>query len=138
MENVLIDGSTYILNKKNLANGLDLVADIKDNSIATAFFDSKYRGVLDKLQYGNEGKCQKGRCELELMDEETIIKFIHEMNRVMKDGGHLFLLVNKFHLCQDVLNWFADTNFNLVDMIVWDKGKIGMVWVTEPEEKVST
>lgn len=130
MENVLKDGSIYQTNQKNLADGLDLLADIKDNSIATAFFDPQYRGVLDKLNYGNEGARQKGRCELEQMDEETIIKFIHEMNRVLKDSGHLFLWIDKFHLCQGVLNWFADTNLNLVDMIVWDKGKIGMGYRT--------
>jgi site-specific DNA-methyltransferase (adenine-specific) len=52
----LKDESIYQLNYKNLADGLDLLADINDSSIATAFFDPQYRGVLDKLKYGNEGK----------------------------------------------------------------------------------
>ena len=64
------------------------------------------------------------------MDEDTIIAFIEEINRVLKDSGHLFLWVDKFHLCQGVLSWFTNTNLNLVDMIVWDKGKIGMGYRT--------
>ena len=34
---VLKDGSTYQLNHKNLADGLELLADINDKSVATAF-----------------------------------------------------------------------------------------------------
>ena len=124
----LKNGSTYRLNYKNLADGLDLLADINDESVATAFFDPQYRGVLDKLKYGNEGQARgKARSELIQMDENTIIKFINEIDRVLKKSGHLFLWVDKFHLCQGVLDWFIDTNLNLVDMIVWDKGKIGML-----------
>ncbi len=124
---VLKNNSTYQLNYKNIANGLDLLKDINDETIAVAFFDPQYRGVLDKLKYGNEGQGRgKARCELQQMDEETIIKFINEINRVLRKSGHLFLWTDKFHLCQGVLNWFTDTSLNLVDMIVWDKGKIGM------------
>ena len=121
----------YSLNKKNLADGLDLLANINDKTIATAFFDPQYRGVLDKLKYGNEGQNRgKARSDLPQMDEDTIIAFIEEINRVLKDSGHLFLWVDKFHLCQGVLSWFTNTNLNLVDMIVWDKGKIGMGYRT--------
>lgn len=121
----------YSINKKNLADGLDLMKNIKDNIVATAFFDPQYRGVLDKLNYGNEGKQRgKARSELQQMDETTIINFIQELNRVVKPSGHLFLWVDKFHLCQGLLSWFVHTDFNLVDMIVWDKGKIGMGYRT--------
>lgn len=128
---LLKNESTYKLNYKNLANGLDLLADINDKSVATAFFDPQYRGVLDKLKYGNEGQTRgKARSELTQMDEDTIIKFIDEIDRVLKNSGHLFLWVDKFHLCQGVLSWFTNTNLNLVDMIVWDKDKIGMGYRT--------
>lgn len=128
---VLKNGSKFNMNKKNLADGLELLADIEDSSVATAFFDPQYRGVLDKLKYGNEGQARgKARSELTQMDEDTIIKFINEINRVLKGSGHLFLWVDKFHLCQGVLDWFKETNLNLVDMIVWDKGKIGMGYRT--------
>lgn len=121
----------YAINRKNKVNGLDLLTDINDKTIATAFFDPQYRGVLDKLKYGNEGKVRgKARCELPQMDENTIVEFIKEIDRVLKDSGHLFLWVDKFHLCQGVLDWCIDTSLNIVDMITWDKGKIGMGYRT--------
>ena len=127
----LLKSDTYKINKKNRTDGLNLLADINDNTIATAFFDPQYRGVLDKLKYGNEGKARgRARCELAQMDEDTIINFIKEIDRVLKNSGHLFLWVDKFHLCQGTLSWITDTKLNLVDMIVWNKGKIGMGYRT--------
>lgn len=119
------------LNKKNLVDGFELMAHIDDKTIKTAFFDPQYRGVLDKLKYGNEGKSRgKARYDLKQMDEGEIIRFIKEIDRVLVDSGHLFLWVDKFHLCQGVLPWVEGTNLNLVDMIVWDKGRIGMGYRT--------
>ena len=115
------------MNYRNRADGLALLADIKDGSIATVFFDPQYRGVLEKLKYGNEGKTRgRARSGLKQMNEPTIIRFVKEISRVLKSSGHLFLWVDKFHLCQGVYKWFKDTDLNLVDLIVWDKGKIGM------------
>ena len=72
---------------------------IPDNTIKTSFFDPQYRGVLDKLNYGNEGKQRgKQRCDLPQMSEETIIDFVRELNRVTVKSGHLFLWVDKFPL----------------------------------------
>lgn len=123
--------SKHPINKKNKIDGLELMRGIKDEVISTAFFDPQYRGILDKMKYGNEGKNRgKARSELQQMSEETIIAFIQELNRVIKPQGHLFLWVDKFHLCQGVLSWFIDTDLNLVDMITWDKGKIGMGYRT--------
>lgn len=123
--------NTFGINQKNKANGIDLLTDINDETIAVAFFDPQYRGVLDKLKYGNEGKLRgKARCNLPQMNEETIIAFIQEIDRVLKSSGHLFLWVDKFHLCQGILNWLADTKLHIVDMIVWGKGKIGMGYRT--------
>lgn len=127
----LLKSNTYSANKKNKADGLDLLADINDKTIATAFFDPQYRGILDKLKYGNEGKARgKARCELTQMDENTIVNFIKEIDRVMKDSGYLFLWIDKFHLCQGVTSWFANTDLNIVDMVVWNKEKIGMGYRT--------
>ena len=127
----LLKSSVYAINKKNKADGLDLLADINDGTVAVAFFDPQYRGVLDKLKYGNEGKSRgRARSALTQMSEDTIVLFIKEIDRVLKNSGHLFLWVDKFHLCQGVLEWLVDTALNVVDMIVWDKGKIGMGYRT--------
>lgn len=128
---VLKESSLYKENYKNKADGILLMRDIQDSSIKACFFDPQYRGVLDKLNYGNEGKQRgKARAALKQMDEDTIKSFIIEIDRVLSPSGHLFLWVDKFHLCQGVLDWFKNTNLNLVDMITWDKGKIGMGYRT--------
>lgn len=127
MTSPLIADAQIKINFKNRVDGLTLLHDVLPNSIKTAFFDPQYRGVLDKLKYGNEGvKRGKARHDLPQMSEKTIVEFISELNRVLQPSGHLFLWVDKFHLCQGVLEWFEKTDFNLVDMIVWDKDKIGM------------
>lgn len=116
---VLKDDTTYSMNTRNKSEGLVLMSDIRDKSIAAAFFDPQYRGILDKLKYGNEGVSRgKARSSLPQMDSSEIINFIRQINRVLKDSGHLFLWVDKFHLCQGVLDWFLDTSLHLVDLIV--------------------
>lgn len=120
-----------LLNYKNKIDGLVLLKSIDTESVKAAFFDPQYRGVLDKLSYGNEGVGRgKARSSLQQMDLGTIIKFINEINRVLLPSGHLFLWIDKFHLCQGVLEWFMHTDLNLVDMITWDKDKIGMGYRT--------
>lgn len=116
------------LNRKNRIDGLQLLSKIGNETIATAFFDPQYRGVLDKLNYGQHR--MKQRFDLQQMDEETIIRFIKEINRTLKKSGHLFLWVDKYHLCQGIIKWIAGTSLNVVDMITWDKGKIGMGYRT--------
>lgn len=125
--NNFILNSELKINYKNKIDGLSLLSNLIDNCIKVAFFDPQYRGVLDKLQYGNEGVNRgKARHQLIQMSEDIIIKFIQQLNRVMKPCGHLFLWIDKFHLCQGILDWFDNTDLNIVDMIVWDKDKIGM------------
>lgn len=41
-------------------------------------------------------------------------------------SGHLFLWVDKFHLCQGVSDWLVDTRLEIVDMITWNKERMGM------------
>ncbi len=117
-------------NHKYGLDGLVMLNNIKDNAIPVVFFDPQYRGVLDKLSYGNEGKRQIKRSELQQMTEEKIVHFIREMDRVLIPTGHLFLWVDKFHLCQGISDWIKDTSLSIVDMIVWDKEKMGMGYRT--------
>lgn len=130
-DNILKSKSICKVNYKNKIDGIKLLNNINDAQIKTAFFDPQYRGVLDKLKYGNEGKNRgRARHDLQQMDEKTIISFIEEINRVLMPSGHLFLWVDKFHLCTGVSEWFNNTNLKLVDMITWDKAKIGMGYRT--------
>lgn len=110
----------------NRCDGRDLLAAVKDGSVPCVFFDPQYRGVLDKLAYGNEGESRGvKRSLLPQMDEDTIKNFIAEIGRVLIPSGHLFLWVDKFHLCEGITGWLP-ANLQVVDMIVWDKQKMGM------------
>lgn len=125
--NILYNPILSELNQKNQIDGLTLLKNIRESKIKACFFDPQYRGVLDQLNYGNEGesRCQD-RSKLSQMTEEDIIKFIHEIDRILIPTGHLFLWIDKYHLCSDVTTWFKETDLNIVDLIVWDKGKLGM------------
>lgn len=117
-----------LINKKNKMNGLELLEQFEDNSIKVIFFDPQYRGILDKMSYGNEGISRgKNRSELPQMTDEIIENFIKNIERVLLPNGYLFLWVDKFHLVDGIKKWFLNTPLLCtVDMITWDKKKIGM------------
>lgn len=114
----------------NKMDGLDLLGKFKNSTVPAVFFDPQYRGVMDKLEYGNEGSRQKGRAALTQMSDEIIRKFILEIDRVLMPSGHLLLWVDKFHLVEGVNEWTKDTSLENVDLVTWDKGRIGMGYRT--------
>ncbi len=108
-------------------DGLDFLARLPDAAVPVAFLDPQYRGVLDKLAYGNEGVNRgQRRAALQQMDEATIAAFIQGIDRVLRASGHLFLWLDKYHLCSGFTPWLAGTRLAVVDMITWDKGRMGM------------
>jgi site-specific DNA-methyltransferase (adenine-specific) len=107
-------------------DGRAFLSNLPEGSVATAFFDPQYRGVMDKMSYGNEGARQIERAKLAQMPDEMITEFVTGIHRVLKPQGHLFLWVDKFHLCQGIQHWLSDTKFEIVDMITWNKQKMGM------------
>ena len=101
------------------------------DAIPAAFFDPQYRGILDRLAYGNEGKSRgKRRSALQQMSEAAIIEFIHALDRVLMPSGHLFLWLDKFHLCQGFQAWLGDSRLEIVDLVVWNKDRLGMGYRT--------
>lgn len=119
------------LNKKNRMDGLNLIRRIPDASIQAVFFDPQYRGVLDKMRYGNEGESRGAqRSGLTQMSTSAIAEFLHGIGRVLVPSGMLFLWVDKFHLVDGVGEWLSGTELVAVDMITWDKQKIGMGYRT--------
>ena len=120
-----------LVNRKNKMNGLDLLDLLDKESIKVTFFDPQYRGVLDKLSYGNEGKSRgKDRSALPQMSQEIIFEFLAKIELVLKPNGYLFLWLDKFHLFE-VKSWIENyQSLEIVDMIVWNKMKIGMGYRT--------
>lgn len=122
-------------NTKLTIDGEILLQNLKSGSIDLCFFDPQYRGVLDKMRYGNEGETQKGRSTLVQMSEETIKRFITEISRVLKPSRYLMLWIDKFHLCEGVGAWLDSTSLQIVDLITWDKGKMGMGYRTRKQSE---
>ena len=112
-------------------DGLAFLDLLPEASVPVAFLDPQYRGVLEKLAYGNEGMGRgKRRCALEQMHEDTIGQFVRGIHRALIPSGHLFLWVDKFHLCQGVHPWLEGTLLDIVDLLTWDKGTFGMGYRT--------
>ena len=114
-------------NFRNKIDGIDLMQQPADGSIKVVFFDPQYRGILDKMHYGNEGVNRgKQRSAFVQMSEETISQFLAEINRILTVSGYLFLWIDKFHLVEGVRKWLNGLVLSPVDMITWNKMKIGM------------
>ena len=118
-------------NTRLAMDGLEFLAMLPEASFPVAFLDPQYRGVLDRLQYGNEG-VQRGRrrSSLEQMTEDVIARFVRGIDRALMPSGHLFLWMDKFHLCQGFRHWLDGTALDVVDLINWNKGRMGMGYRT--------
>jgi site-specific DNA-methyltransferase (adenine-specific) len=122
--------SGFQVDGPNVRDGRELLSSLRDRSVSCVVFDPQYRGVLDRLAYGNEGASRgRGRAMLPQMDDATIREFLGQIARVLVPTGHLFLWVDKFHLCEGVGPW-VPKGLRLVDMVVWDKGRLGMGYRT--------
>jgi len=119
------------LNARMKMDGLKMLSKLPAESIPVAFFDPQYRGILDKMSYGNEGKGRsRRRCALKQMNSSTIANFVKGINAALIPSGHLFLWTDKFHLCNGFREWLVGTGLDVVDLVNWNKGKIGMGYRT--------
>jgi len=112
-------------------DGLEMMSSIPNCAITTAFLDPQYRGILDEMSYGQSR--QPDRQALPQMEYATITRFCEEIARVLTPHGHLFLWTDKYHLTNPTENvhaWMADTSMEIVDMVVWNKQRMGMGYRT--------
>lgn len=119
------------IDKKQKMDGMKLLGKLPSNSIPLVFFDPQYRGILDKQTYGNEGVGrQKQRANLPQMNTKIIKLFLRQIERVLLPSGHLMLWADKFIVCSEIQLLTKGLSLQLVDMITWDKGRIGMGYRT--------
>jgi site-specific DNA-methyltransferase (adenine-specific) len=128
--NTLPSRMEQYVDRRNRSEGIKFLSSLPDGTTPLVFFDPQYRGIMDYQGYGNEGARQVGRAALTQMSETTIRAFIEEITRVLRPKGHLMLWVDKFHLAEGVHAWFAGLGVKMVDLITWDKGRIGMGYRT--------
>ena len=112
-------------NKAQSGDALTLLRSLPDGCTPLVFFDPQFRGVLDKLDYGNEGARQKGRFQLPAMTSDYIDLACRESARVLRSSGYLLLWTDTFHLCTADHLRIADV-LNCVDLIAWDSLYMGM------------
>ncbi len=112
-------------------DGLRMLKMIEDNTAPLVFFDPQYRSVLGKQGYGNEKKSrQANRSELPQMSDTVIHNFIAEIERILMPSGHLMFWVDKYIVCNGITTLMQDSTLQLVDMITWNKGRMGMGYRT--------
>jgi site-specific DNA-methyltransferase (adenine-specific) len=105
-------------------DALTLLRSLSDGRTPLVFFDPQYRGVLDKLDYGNEGSRQKGRFALPAMSGDYIDVCCNEIARVLTPSGYLMRWTDTFHLCEGDHRRVADL-LKCVDLIAWDSLRMG-------------
>ena len=119
------------LDRRNRYDGLELLARLELASLPVCIFDPQYRGVLDKMCYGKEGVGRgRARSALPQMSEATIVRFIAGIAEALTLSGYLFLWVDKYHLCRGVGPWVEEVDLEIVDLITWNKGRMGMGYRT--------
>ena len=124
-----IDGLS--IDKPQKMNGLSMLGKIDADTIPLVFFDPQYRTILDKQKYGNEGETRgKRRSELPQMTVDIIAEFIEAIERILIPSGHLMLWVDKYILCEGFNNFITGTQFETVDLITWNKDRMGMGYRT--------
>lgn len=110
-------------------DGLDFLKSLRKSSVRCAFFDPQYRSGLDKLKMGNEGSREKRRFDLNHLDTKTIARYVRYINRALKPSGYMCFWCDKFFLLND-LELCVKPHMQIVDLITWNKLKIGMGYRT--------
>ncbi len=64
------------------------------------------------------------------MTDNVIAEFIKQIDRVLHPKRHLFLWVDKFIVCNGIHHWLRDTRLEIVDLITWNKLRMGMGYRT--------
>jgi site-specific DNA-methyltransferase (adenine-specific) len=115
----------YQRNTMQRGDALVLLESLPDICTPLVFFDPQFRGVLNKLKFGNEGARQRGRFALPAMTDDYIDAVCREAARVLRPSGYLMRWTDTFHLGIGDHLRIADV-LECVDIIVWNNLGFGM------------
>jgi site-specific DNA-methyltransferase (adenine-specific) len=114
--------------KPNVAqpgDALELLKALPDACTPLVFLDPQYRGIMDKMAYGNEGARQSARAALPQMADKYIDACCREIARLLRPSGYLMLWADTFNVCEGNHLRIKDV-LPPVDLIDWINGQFGM------------
>ena len=117
--------SEYQVNSAQKGDALALLRSLPDDCTPLVFFDPQYRGVMDKLKFGNEGARQQGRFKLPPMVDGYIDTCCREVMRLLIPSGYSMMWTDTFNLCEAHHLRVADV-CKVVDLLAWDNQRMGM------------
>jgi site-specific DNA-methyltransferase (adenine-specific) len=118
-----IEADMYRRNVAQPGDSLALLQSLPNSCTPLVFFDPQYRGVLDRLQYGNEGARQRRRFNLPAMTSDYVDACCRETTRILVPSGYLLRWTDTFHLCEG--DHLRITELKCVDLIAWDSLRPG-------------
>ena len=103
-------------------DGQDLLAGIPAATVPLVVLDPQYPKMVV-----NCPTLQPGRMKLPQMTHDTIQLMIRETARILQPSGHLMLWHDKGALLYGNRElWLGSTPLTLVDLICWDKQRLGL------------
>jgi site-specific DNA-methyltransferase (adenine-specific) len=113
------------------ADCMRLLASLPDGSVDVVTTDPAYSGMNQHMSFGHgrivgrysdEGN-QRWFTEFR-DDPDTFLAFLRECHRVMREGGHIYVMFDSFSLLS--LGHLMREVFAVKSLIVWDKVNLGM------------
>lgn len=105
-------------------DALDLLKEIDSNSIDLIVTDPPYRVGPRGNAGGSGGMFQKKvnmNGKVFTHNDIEFKEYLPEFYRILKDGTHLYLMVNHFNLIE-ALNVATQCGFHFTKSLIWDKG----------------
>jgi len=110
---------------------IQFLKDLDSTTVDLIVTDPAYSGMNEKLKLGrgrivgDYGKKNNAKWFEEFKDDPENFKiFLAECKRVLKDGGHIFIMFDNYSLL--TLGHLMREFFDVKNIIVWDKVNLGM------------
>ena len=107
-----------------LGSCLDVMATIKDGAVDLVLTDPPYKTTSRGNAGNSGGMLQKDINKSGMVFKHNSISisdYSDELFRVLKNGGHCYVMTNNKNL-QEMINTLTATGFHFIKCLIWDKG----------------
>jgi site-specific DNA-methyltransferase (adenine-specific) len=115
----------------DVADCFDFLATIPDGTVDCVVTDPAYSGMNQHMSFGHGrivgdySSADNEKWFEEFQDDpQTFLRLLNELNRVLRDDRHLYIMFDSFSLLS--LGHLVREVFNVKNLIVWDKVNLGM------------